>query len=126
MTDNVLSSRENKALAALLASRSTVEAAEACGLAPRTLARYLEKPEFRAALLAKETEAINNAGRRLLDGQEMALDALEGIILNSRREGDRRLAAVAWMDLVLKWRELRNVELRLSALESEVFGEKSR
>jgi hypothetical protein len=120
MTENVLTSRQRKALAALLTNKTVSAAAEACGLAEKTLHRFLAIPAFRAALTQAETLTIDEAGRRLLSGQTQALDTLEGLINGALKESDQRLAAVAWMDLVLRWHELRNMEERLSALEEAV------
>jgi hypothetical protein len=34
---------------------------------------------------------------------------------------NKRLAAVAWLNFALKWRELRNIEDRIAALEEEIY-----
>jgi hypothetical protein len=98
-------------------------AAQAAAVGYRTLWRWLQnEPNFRAALYQAESATIDEAGRRLLAGQAQALDTLESLMANAKVESDRRLAAVAWMDFVLRWRELRNVEQRLADLESAVYA----
>ena len=63
---------------------------------------------------------IDGAGVRLLAGQEKALDTLEGL-MDDTDPTNKRLAAVAWLNYALKWRELRNIEDRLGDLEKAVF-----
>lgn len=114
-----------RALAALLEHRSIKAAAEACGLNERTIRRYLEGPEFRRALARAESDTIDEAGRRLLGGQDAALDALEELITGADNDANRRLAAVAWLDFALRWRELKNIEQRLTELEGYIYGEQT-
>lgn len=118
-----LTARQRRAIAALLASPDTKEAAAAAGIGARTLYRWLsEDAGFRAALTQAESDLIGDSTRRLVGGQQAALDALEDLIAGATKDSDRRLAAVAWLDFVLRWRELQNVELRLSALEAAING----
>jgi hypothetical protein len=122
MAKNVtLSRNQRRALAAILANRTITEAAQACGLSEKTLYRYCENPAFRAALSSAEMATIDQAGRILLDGQFSALATLNDIRRNGQRDSDRRLAAQAWMDLTLRWRELRNVEQRITDLEAALY-----
>ena len=121
MSENVTPGRnQRRALAALLASKTIAEAAAACRLSEKTLYRYLENPDFRQALTQAETGLIDETGRRLLTGQDKALEALEGII-KSGKDTDRRLAAVAWLDLLLKWRQAETLEARVAALEASAY-----
>ena len=119
-----LTRNQRRAIPALLSHRSISEAAESIGLADRTIYRYLEEKHFREALTEAERASIDEAGLRLLGGQDKALSVLEGIMDNPRADNsNRRLAAKGWLDLVLKWRELWNVEDRLEALEKAVYHE---
>lgn len=124
MSENVLTSRQRRALVALLTHKSIGEAARACKLSEKSLQRYLQNPDFRAALTELETATIDEAGRRLLSGQTLALDTLEDLMKDALKESDQRLSAAAWLDFALRWRELRNVELRLADLEEAVYGSK--
>lgn len=126
MSENDLNSRQRKALAALIANKTIGAAAAACELSEKTLRRYLAIPAFRLALIQAETALIDESGRRLLSGQQKALDALDNLIDGAAKESDKRLSAQAWMDLVLKLRELRNTEQRLTDLEREVFHGRKR
>lgn len=123
MTENdVLTRNQRRVLAALLASKSIGEAAGKCGLSERTISRYLEKPAFRAALAQAEGEMIDDAGRHLLAGQEKALATLEDLIAGAAKDADRRLAAIAWLDLLIRWREQRVLEKRITELEEKIYG----
>lgn len=121
MTGNVtLTRNQRRALAAILANRTLADAAASCGLSEKTLYRYCEMPAFRQALTEAETATIDAAGRQLLDGQFEALETLNQIRQHGKKDSDRRLAAQAWMDLTLRWRELRNTEQRITALAEEI------
>lgn len=121
MSENVLSRNQRRALAALLEHRTITRAAEACGLSTKTLSRYMADPIFRVELANRESALIDEAGRVLIGGQLMALQTLADLMKKARHEGTRRLAAATWMDLCLRWRELRNIEERLSKLEAEAW-----
>lgn len=119
-----LSPRQRRAIAALLSEPDVKAAAKAANIGYRTINRWLaELPEFRAALTQAEGATIDAAGRRLLAGQDSALNVLAEIMDNhDNRPGDRMRAAAAWLDFALRWRELRNVEERLADLEAAVYG----
>jgi hypothetical protein len=121
MSDNVTLTRNQKrALSALVVSRTITDAAAICGLTEKTLYRYMAKPEFGQALAAAERELIDKAARRLLAGQDAALDVLEDV-MKAFKDTDRRQAAQAWLDYTLKYKNL-DIEKRLSELEATVYG----
>lgn len=122
MSENVgLNRNQRRALAALLEERTITQAAEACGLTTKTLSRYMADPVFRAELAERESELIDQAGRTLVAGQLAALQTLANLMKNAETETNRRLAAAAWMDLCLRWRDLK-IEQRISDLEVAVYG----
>jgi hypothetical protein len=113
-----MNSRHQKALQAILVTRSIAQAARECGLSERTVHRYLELPDFIAALHAAEKAQADITGRRLLAGYPKALDLLEKIIDNpAAKDNDRRLAAVAYVDIYFRHRELNDLEDRIVELE---------
>lgn len=70
---------------------------------------------------------MDHAGRVLVAGQAQALAVLADVMSDpNARPGDRRAAAVAWLDLVLKWREMRTTEQRLADLEAAVYDPKNK
>lgn len=117
-----LSTRQRRAIAALLSEPDAKAAAKVSKVGYRTLIRWLaDNPDFRQALTQAESELIGEAGRRLLSGQRLALDTLEGLITDALRDGDRRQAAIAWLEFTLRFREIRNLEERLTELERLVL-----
>lgn len=123
-----LTPRQGRAIAALLASRNVIEAAQAARVGQRTLYRWLaEDEQFRRALAQAEGEQIDAAARRLLAGQSLALDALEGMLTDAEiSASNKRLAAVAWLEFCLRWREVADFERRLAELEAAVYGKANR
>ena len=117
---DTLSRNQARALAALLEHRTVSKAAEIAGLSRKTIYKYLENENFRSELTKAESGLIGAAVTWLLAGQESALRTLEAIV-TSGDVTNRRLAAIAWLNFVIKYRELRNVEERLTALEERVF-----
>lgn len=109
---------------ALLEHRTLTQAAKACGLNVKTISRYMQDPQFRSELANRENELIDEAGRVLVSGQLTALQTLANLMKSAESESTRRLAAATWMDLCLRWRELK-IEQRLSALEEAVYGYKN-
>ena len=120
---NELNANQKRAIAALLENPTIGEAAAACNLAERTIYRYLDEPQFRAELSRRESLSMDLATRRLLKMSEKALDALEDVLDYPLQKGatNMRLAAVAVINSLLKIRELRTIEQRLSELEKAVF-----
>ena len=111
------------ALSALLAGMTQPEAAEAAGVSPRTIARWLERPEFRAALRkagnAITGDVIHGILDRVTAGQELALNVLQDLMLHGR-PGERRAAAACWLSTWRDMQELVGFSDRLAALEAEI------
>ena len=120
----VLSAKQQRAIAALLASKSVAEAAASANVGERTLFRWLgEDQAFRAALSQAEGELLDTATRRLLSLQGESIDALEYLISQAETESVRLRAAQVVIETSLKLRELRDIEQRLTALEQAQIGE---
>lgn len=114
-----LTPKQARAVGFLITSRTIAEAAKLSEVSERTLYSWLGMAEFRDALRSAEKQTVENATRRLIAGQGKALDALEALITRGRNEGVRRAAAMDWLGLVLKFRDLTEIEARLSALEKQ-------
>lgn len=114
-----LTAKQARAIAALITQSSQQEAAEAAGVGLRTLERWLaEDSTFQAALLAAEVTLIDDATRRLLRLQATAIERIETLMTGATIPAAVQLrAAESLLDHALRWRELRNVETRLAALE---------
>lgn len=121
-----LSTKQARAISALLSSKTVIEAAQQADVAHRTLTRWLSSDQqFRQALSMAEGDLIDGASRRLLQIQAGAIDTIEGMLADDAEVSDavRLRAAVAALDYLLKLRELRQFEQRLAALE-QAFAER--
>jgi hypothetical protein len=118
-----LTLRKKKAIAALLEAKSIIEAAIIAKVGERTLRRWLaEDSTFQEGLTRAGDDLINSATRRLIHGQEAALDTLEKVMSGSSKDEQRRLAAQGWLELTLKWQEQRILTQRLATLERLIDG----
>ena len=115
-----LTKNQTRAVKALLEHRTIEAAAQAVGIADRTLYRWLDDSVFRTALSAAEGAAIDKVTRRLITLATTALDAISDVMTHPAQRGasNKRLAAQALMDQLMKLRELRNIEQRLCTLEA--------
>jgi len=116
-----LTANQKKALAALLAHKSVRAAAGACGLAERTLWRYLSEDAFLQALQDAQSAIYTAATTRLTNGLQVALDELERLMISAESEAVRRQAVSEWLTHALRLRELIDLEARLAALESRTL-----
>jgi len=123
MAQNVsLSSKQRKAIASLLSQRTIEDAAKSTGISSRTIYRWMVSDAFRTALLDAEGQAVDAATRRLIGGKDVALDTLADLMVKAESESVRRQAASDWLAHLIKMRELRNIEKRLTALEAAFNG----
>lgn len=114
-----LTTQQVKAIDALLTERDTRAAAKASGTAERTLRRWMNDPAFALALRDAEASALDQTTRRLLGLHTSATDVLQSLMEDTAIAPAIRLrAATSALELLLKIRELRNVEGRLLALEA--------
>ena len=121
-----LSTKQKRAIAALLSQKSVRAAALSAAVGERTLYRWLSDAEFRAALAAAEGDAIDQATRRLIAMTGKAADELQAILTDLDSTPSVRLRAIELIFAnALRLRELRNVEERLAALEKAVNNDKS-
>lgn len=123
MADNSteLSTRQQRTIAALLVAKDVRAAAKQAKVSERTLYTWLNENAFRAALYEAEGHLIDSATRRLLHHQEVALTVILSIMADkSNQSGVRLRAAQTVLEQLLKLRELRNIEQRLTALEENI------
>ena len=117
--ENKISPQQQRAIAALLSSRNVADAAKQANVGERTLFRWLDDPTFKAHLASAEGNLIDVATRRLLQYQDAAITVVATIMADQRHPAGVRLrAATAVIDYMLRLRELRNVEQRLTTLEA--------
>ena len=115
-----ITAQQTKAIEVLLTSRSIQQASETCGLAYKTLRRWMGDPTFKAALIKRESETLDAATRRLAGLGNDAIDTMAKIMTSGENETNKLRAAQSILDNLLRLRELRDVEERLSALEEKV------
>ncbi len=119
-TENGITTKQTKAIAALLTSRTIGESAKSAGVAERTLYTWLKNADFRGALREAQNELLDTTTRRLANGQTAALDTMEKLIQSARHESTRLTACVQWVNLFLRFNEVKNIEERLTELERQV------
>jgi len=113
-----ISIKQQRAALALLSQPTIAAAANTAQIAERTLYRWLADSEFRSYLSALEGQHIDATVRRLLSLQDAALSAIADLVGANVPASVRLRAATAVLDSLLRYRDLRNLESRLSALES--------
>ena len=113
-----LSSKQRRALHALLIQPTIAGAAVYCGVAESTLYRWLADADFHAALAEAEGLAIDAAARRLVGLTETAIETLACVLVDPQVAVAVRLRAVeAVLANMLRLRELGTLEQRLAKLE---------
>jgi hypothetical protein len=112
---------QQRAVVALLQFRNVAEAATATGTPARTIYRWLREEGFRAALVVAEGAAIDAATRRLVTLSGKAIDVFDGLLDASSPPTVRLRAAAGVLEYLLRLRELRDLEARLTRLE-EAYG----
>jgi len=119
-----LTAKQSRAIGCLLTCRTAGDAAKKAGVSEKTIFTWMKLDTFRAALNDASRETIDNASRRLMQGQGEALDALSALIKKGRNESVRRAAAVDWLNITLKYKDLNDIEERLTALEAAINDSK--
>jgi transposase len=123
-SENVITVKQQKAITALLSERTTREAAKKAGVNEKTLYTWLNEPTFRGALRSAEKDILDDVTRRLSAGQSLALDTLEKLVKSARHESTKLRASVAWLEMSLKFRDMKDIDERLTALEAAINGNK--
>lgn len=119
-----ITTKQQKAITALLSERTAGLAAKRAGIAERTLYNWLADPAFRAALRSAESEVLDTVTRRLSAGQTLALDTLEKLIQSARHESTKLTACVSWLNMFIKYRDIKDIDERLTALEAAIHDNK--
>jgi len=104
------------AMAALAAGEGRAAAAIAGGVSLRTLERWHSEPGFRDALREARRQAFDQGLETLKGITCKAVEALAQL-LNSKREAERRHAAVELIGFAMRAHETLEFEARLEALE---------
>ena len=116
-----ISTRQKKAIAALITCKNNQEAAKAAGIGYRTICRYLKDDLFLAELHKAEAAIISGAVRTMIDDLPRNSEVMREIREKQRTPEYVKLRACQVIDQSLrKWREIQDIEERLTALEAAV------
>jgi hypothetical protein len=110
--------KKEEAIAALLLHRNTEEAARAVGIAPKTLLRWLQIPEFQAAFRAAKWAVYSQAIGRLHQMSGPAVSTLGKVMVDPSTPAAVKVrAADSILNHTIKAIETENLEARLTELE---------
>jgi hypothetical protein len=110
--------KKEEAIAALLTQRNVEEAARVVGIAPKTLLRWLNVPEFKEAYLQARREVISQATARLQQATGAAVSTLLKIMVNPDTPAPSRVRAIQCvLEFALKGFELEDLEVRIARVE---------
>ena len=108
---------KEKALAALLTSKTKNEAAAAAGIAPRTLRDYLADPEFQAAYAAAFRNLVTDATREAQQTLSPAISTLQAIMEDEEENSSARIAAArSLIETALRLTEFNDILTELQTI----------
>ncbi|MFQ7759840.1 MAG: hypothetical protein ACLRI6_12380 [Oscillospiraceae bacterium] len=113
-----MTSNEERALSALLTSKTKLEAAEKAGITDRTMRRYFENPEFCQRYREAFAGVVQDATRRAQQLLEPALSTLQTVMEDEEIPAQARItAAKSIIDYSLKLTEQADILEQLRELE---------
>lgn len=119
----MITTRQTRAIHALLETESTSEASRTANIPPRTLRRWMnDDPAFAQALQAAQRAALAHTARRLSALTGKSVTALAKLLDHDR--ADLRMRAA---DLLLKHShdyQMDDIESRIAAIEDELDHDK--
>lgn len=120
----MVTANKQRALTALLTSKTRVEAAEKAGLDPRTLRRYFETDrEFAEAYRRELSKLIDDAAAQAKLALSPTLSTLQDITADTDQPGNVRVSAGrAVLEFALRLIEQADVVSKLDALEGQLMG----
>jgi hypothetical protein len=111
--------KKEEAIIALLSQTGLEQAARAAGIGPRTLLRWLQMPEFKAAYHEARRNAFGHATARLQQASGAAASTLLKIMVDKDAPTSSRLrAAESILSHGAKAIEIEDIERRIAALET--------
>ena len=110
--------KKEEAIVALLSQQSLDQAARVVGVTPKTLLRWLQVPEFKAAYHKARRDAFGQATSRLQHTSGAAISTILKIMLDKDAPVSSRLrAAESVVVHAAKAIEIEEIEARVSELE---------
>lgn len=121
MSENVrISTKQKKAIAALMVKRDMQSAAKAAGVTDRQLRRWMGDPGFRCELQSASTQATETATRRLATLTAEAIDTLEWAMKKATEHDHARVrAALGVLSAFMKLKEF-ELENRVAIIEQQL------
>jgi RES domain-containing protein len=117
--NQTLSTKQRKALEALLQTGEVSHAATVAGVSRDTMYRWMKQPAFVAAVRHAESQAIDEVSRVLIRLSRSAVGTLAAAMADREGPfGPRIRAADITLSRLLQVRELAVLEERLAALEA--------
>jgi hypothetical protein len=119
--------KREEAIVALLSQRNVEEAARVADIAPKTLLRWLQLPEFDKAYREARRAAFGQSVARLQQASAAAISTLLKIMVDPAAPAASRVrAADCVLDRAIKAVEVEDIEVRLSELERTAATKDSR
>ena len=113
-----LTLRQQKALTALLSSRTHKEAAHKAGISDRRLREYLQDPTFKREYQTRLDEILSDATKAAKNAMQPAVDTLREICEDkSRSDTARIMAARTILDAGLRMNHAVEIADRIAQLE---------
>ena len=120
-TQRVLSGRKARFVGLLASGLTQAEAAQELGITKRTANRYMQDPRVRHALSQAQDLALGDVCRRMSAGASNMLDVLQAVANDSTMPASVRVrAALGWLDVLFKARELLELTARVQAIEERL------
>lgn len=116
-----LSARQERAVEALLAHPTICAAAKAAGIGESTLRRWCDDPHFQAAHQEARARLLESVITGLQSASTVAVATLREVMETARLHPSARVSAARTiLEMMLRSRELLEIERRLTALEEAV------
>lgn len=115
-----LSIKQCRAIAELMVTRKIEDAASNSGVGFRTLTRWLTLPIFKQGIKEAQTDMLSGATMRMVSQIDGALDTIVSIMRTGDSDTVRLRAADMLIGRLIEFRNITDIEERLTKLESEV------
>lgn len=120
-TPATLTSRQQQAIAAIVATGDVTVAAQSVGVNRATLYRWMKQPAFVQAVHTAEADAVEDLSRMLVRLGRTAVATLAKAMSDPATPAATKVrAADATLSKLLQLRELATLEQRVAALEASV------
>jgi hypothetical protein len=122
-----MSRKQELAIAALLREPTIHEAAEAVGIAPITLLRWLQVPTFRDSYRVARRQVVEVAIAQLQAATIEAVETLRKVMADDEAPASSRVSAARTaLETAIRGIELLDLEARVERMERALDGRSSR